>query len=134
MVYLELMSDLHNEVFNVVVLDEKFDFTNWSVNLVAQSRPGVKWLNDTIDDKRHSINVHISKNHSYSYQGLFRVLQTLNQLIVEQLDLDETIDPLGLSYLTIPLNTRDRPCTLIWPARERSVITCWLKGHIVKNQ
>ena len=133
MIYLELVPDLIDEVFNVIVLDVEFYFVRRSVNLVAQSRSCIEWLNDTIDDKRHSINIHISKNHGYSYQGLLRVLQTFNQLIVEELDFNEAIDSLGLGYLTVPLYTGDGPRSLIWPASERTVIARWLEGHIVEK-
>ena len=74
MIYLELVPDLHNKVFNIIILDIKFNFANRSIYLVAQSRPCVKRLNDAIDNKRHSINIHISKNHGYRNQELFRVI------------------------------------------------------------
>ena len=134
MVYLKLVPDLHDEVLNVIVLDVELDLANGSVYFVAQARPVVKWLNNAIDNKRHSINIHISKKHGYSDQGLLRIFHTLNQLIVEELDFDEAIDSLGLSNLTVPLNTGDGPCALIWPASERAVITRRLERHIVENQ
>ena len=93
---LQLFAHFRYEVFYFIKLQHKSQVLHLSIESDILSRPLIRWLEPTLYNYRHMVNLRLSKCHSDSDQVFIRVIQLFNQLVVNQMYLFETLQPVCL--------------------------------------